>query len=141
MTSTLTRRWWLGLLGFVWIGMSGQAHAQGWQNPPIKVDTVFQFKIDVKFGPEVKRPTSPWYAYFPADPRMTHVMQTSPYPTWPMQFPPTAPPADAGRDPLKKLSAEAPMMPQWPTYQASAPSVQPIGYVPNQAPSYWYQGR
>lgn len=113
--------------------------------PPVKVNTVFDFRVEFKVGPDIQRPTAPWYAYFPADPRMSPSLQSSPYPPWPQQFPPPGPPSDA-KDALKKLSAESvpsgpmPWM-HWPHHHARGPILQPVGYSPQLVPSYWYQQR
>jgi hypothetical protein len=139
MIGLISRRGWLGLLGLVWLGMIGQG--QAWERPPLKIHTQFQFKVEVTTQPQGPRPTAPWYAYFPADPRLVPRPQTTPYPPWPMQFPPPGPPSD-----LQKRSQNAPvpgpMLTQhWPNYYAYTSNVQPVGYTPAQAPSYWYQGR
>ena len=146
MRRLITRHWWLGLLGLVWLGTAGEGRAW-WDYPPVKIDTVFQFHFNVKVGPEIQRPTAPWYAYFPADPNMLASPQITPYPTWPMQFPPPGPPADPRGDVLRKTSAQtyAPngAMPAayWPNYHAYGSNVRPVSYAPMQAPSYWYQPR
>ncbi|MBM3996460.1 MAG: hypothetical protein FJ303_20250 [Planctomycetes bacterium] len=135
----ISRQWWLGLLGLVWFALSGDALA--WDRPPVKVNTQFQFRVEVKVGPYSDRPTAPWYAYFPADARMLTTTVTNPYPTWPMHYPPQGPSTD-----VRKMSGSAPipqgpMLTQhWPGYYAPG-SLQPVGFVPTQAPSYWYQGR
>lgn len=140
MNGMTSPRWWLALLGLIAFASIGESQTPG--RPNVKVDTVFKFQVNVKVGPEIQRPTAPWYAYFPADPRMMAGAQASPYPTWPQQFPPAMPPADAQKDPLKKLSYDPGSMPvaYWPTYLTSG-YAQPVGHVPMQAPSYWYQGR
>ena len=50
MTRTISRRFWLALLGLVWLGLAGEG--QAWERPPVKVKTVFQFDIEVKVGPD-----------------------------------------------------------------------------------------
>jgi hypothetical protein len=69
-------------------------------------------------------------------------MQASPYPPWPGQFPPAMPPADFPKVAPKQgfnPAGRSPMITQhWPTYGSS---LQPVGFVPAQAPSYWYQTR
>ena len=90
MISSFSRRCWLfGLLGLVCVGSIGEI--QAWERPPLKVNTVFQFKVEVKVGPEIKPPTAPWYAYFPADQRLMPSMQATPYPPWPSPLPPPVP--------------------------------------------------
>ena len=132
---------WLGLAGLVWLVMF--AEGQAWERPPIRFKTEFKFHVEMKVGPEIKKPTAPWYAYFPADPRMIPSPQTSPYPPWPQQFPPTGPSTDS-KD-LKRLSAEnvasgpMPMMTPWPGAYAYGSTLQPVGHMP--APTYWYQNR
>ncbi len=145
MNGMISRRWWLGLLGLVWLGIAGPSHAQMPPRPPLKVNTKLEFKVEVRVAPDVGRPTAPWYAYFPADPRLMPSMQTTPYPPWPMQFPPQGPPSDFPKAAPKKSGASAspgPMLTQyWPNYHAYGSSLQPVGFVPAQAPSYWYRGR
>ena len=145
MIRSLSRRWWLfGLLGLVCFVSTGET--QAWERPPLKVNTVFQFKVEVKVGPEVKPPTAPWYAYFPADQRLMPSMQATPYPSWPVQFPPQGPPPIPLKDAPKSTGnanvPSGPMLTQyWPNYYAYGSNLQPVGYVPAQAPSYWYQNR
>ena len=144
MIRSISRHWWFGLLGLVWLGAAGEG--QAWERPPVKVNTKFEFRIDVKVGPQIQPPTAPWYSYFPADPRLMPSMQATPYPTWPMQFPPQGPPANPMRDaPMRSDAATVPSGPMltqhWPNYYPYGSSLQPVGYVPAQTPSYWYQGR
>ena len=144
MIRSLSRSWWLlfGLLGLVCLFSIGET--QAWERPPLKVNTVFQFKVEVKVGPEIKPPTAPWYSYFPADQRLMPSMQATPYPPWPVQFPPQGPPPMPLKD-TPKLSGNVPAGPMqtqyWPTYYAYGSNLQPVGFVPAQAPSYWYQNR
>ncbi len=138
------RFWWLGVLGLMCLITSGEVHA--WERPPVKVNTVFQFRVEVKFGPEIQRPTAPWYAYFPADPRSQMSPQTSPYPPWPTQFPPQGqPPGSTNEAPKQGRAPQTPpnsMLTQHRTgYSTYGTSIQPVGYVPTQVPSYWYQNR
>ena len=134
MFRSVSRRMWLGLLGLAWLGAISQG--QAWERPPVKVDTKFDFRVEVKVGPQFQRPTAPWYAYFPADAPTMPSMQTSPYPPWPMPFPPPGAQKSANPVPSGPTLAR-----QWPNYYSYGPNVQPVGYVPAQAPSYWYQGR
>ncbi len=141
MTGSVSR-WWLGLLGLVSLGGIAQGQVMG-PLPPVKINTVFKFQVEFKVGPDIKRPTAPWYAYFPHDPRMIPAPQTSPYPTWPQQFPPQRPPLDS-RDVFKKLSAEnvaSGPMTHWPTSYVRGSALEPVRYVPALAPNYWYQNR
>jgi hypothetical protein len=135
MLHSSSRQWWIGLLGLIWLGMTNEGQAQV-KNCKVKVN----FNIEVNTTPTGPRPTAPWYAYFPADPRIMPSPQLSPFPPFPMPFPP--PPQVA---PKKAESATAPTGPAltqyWPTYQNYSPGLQAVGYVPYQAPSYWYQGR
>ena len=143
MKELTSRQWWLALSGLIWL--LAISNAQAWERPPLKVNTTFQFKVEVTSIPQIPRPTAPWYAYFPADPRLAPSMQASPYPPWPGQFPPRGPAFDFPKAAPKQgvgPAAPAPMITQnWPTYYSFGSSVQPVGYVPAQAPSYWYQGR
>lgn len=135
---------WLGLAGL--LGLATFGEAQAWERPPVKVNTAFQFRVEVKVGPEVGRPTAPWYAYFPADSRLIPSPQLSPYPPWPAQFPPASPPSDAQKD-AQKNTRDSNVTPrplltqQWPNAYAYGSNLQPVGYVPMQAPTYWYQSR
>lgn len=136
-----TRQWWLGLIGLVWIA-TGNGHA--WERPPVKLNTKIEFHFDVKVGPDFRRPTAPWYAYFPVDPRMSPSPQTSPYPPWPVPFPPPGPPPTAAKE-AQHLNANMavprdPMTSQlWPSQSSPGTNLQPVGFVPAQVPSYWYQ--
>jgi hypothetical protein len=127
MIRSISSRWWYGLLGLAWFGINTEV--QAWDNPLVKVSNVrFNIHVEMSTTPTAPRPIAPWYAYFPADPRMLPSPQASPYPPWPMQFPPSGPPADAFKDAQKRPGA-------------AMSSLQSVGYVPAQAPSYWYQGR
>ena len=144
MIGSISRRWWFGLLGLVWLAAMGQS--QAWDRPPLRVDTKFEFRVEVKTGPQFKPPTAPWYAYFPADARLLPSMQATPYPTWPLQFPPQGPPPNPIPNAPKPMGTatvpSGPMLTQyWPNYYRNGSSLQPVGYVPAQAPSYWYQNR
>ena len=146
MNGVITRRWWIGLVGLAWLGIAGQSHGQGWTRPPLKVNTNFQFKVEISTIPQVAKPTAPWYAYFPSDPRLVPSLQSTPYPPWPAPFPPPNPSFDFKKDGPKKAevtpSPSGPRLTQyWPSYNALSTSLQPVGFVPAQAPSYWYQGR
>ena len=137
----ITRHWWLGLLGLVCFAATGKA--QVWERPPVKINTKIEFHFDVKVGPDFRRPTAPWYAYFPVDPRMASSPQTSPYPPWPTPFPPVGPPPTAAKEP-QRLSANRAvpndtLSQLWLSQSSHGTSLQPVGYVPAQVPSYWYQ--
>src|SRR4051794_14323642 len=141
------RPWRLGLLGLAWCLAAGSSPA--WERPPIKIDTRIEFQFDVRLGPDFRRPTAPWYAYFPCDPRTLPSPQLSPYPSWPGPLPPPGAPGAPGMlppipnhvqrplpapNPLRQTQAAA-----WPLSSGYAAPVQPVGYVPAQAPSYWYR--
>jgi len=146
MNRSMPRLWWLGLIGLAWFAAPGEG--QAWERPPLKVNTKFEFRVEVKVGPEVGRPTAPWYTYFPADARLMPSPQLSPYPPWPAQFPPAGQPFDALKG-AKTQSRDTngtpgPMLTQhqqWPNHFAYGSNLQPVGYAPMQAPSYWYQNR
>jgi hypothetical protein len=140
MNRMISRHGWFALLGLAWLGSAGQG--QAWERPPMKVNTVFQFDIEVRVGPDGSRPTAPWYTYFPADARMVPPPQMSPFPPFPNTFPPQAfPPAPQKQLRISNMPA-APMTTQlWPSQYGYGGSVQPVGYVPAQAPSYWYGNR
>lgn len=145
MTGSSSYPYWLGLLGLACFGSLAHAQTTTTPLPPVKINTVFQFRVEFKVGPDIKRPTAPWYAYFPSDPRMTPSLQTTPYPTWPQQFPPQRPPLDSP-DPLRKVSAQnvantPTALTYWPTSFTRGSVLEPAGYVPTSAPSYWYQTR
>ena len=133
MLQSISRRWWLGILGLVSLGLMTPRDA--WGDPPNFRNTRVRvnFNVEMSTLPSVPPPSAPWYAYFPADPRIMPSPQLSPYPSWPMQFPPVAPPMKMGTGPVA-----GPMV----TRNGYAyDGVQAVGYVPAQAPSYWYQGR
>jgi hypothetical protein len=135
---------WLGCFGLAWLGATGIA--QAWDNPLVKVSQVrVNFHVELSTTPDPLRPTAPWYAYFPADPRLMPSPQLSPYPPWPTQFPPVGPPFDAskGAQPQSRnrTVTPGPMQTQWSNPIAYGGNLQPVGYVPNQVPSYWYQQR
>ena len=144
MNRLMTSLRWLGLFGMAWLVAIGAG--QAWERPPVKVNTVFQFRVEVKVGPEIGRPTAPWYTYFPADPRLVPSPQVSPYPPWPAQFPPAGPPSDASKDAQKQTrgpsNTPGPMLTQhWSSHYAYGSNLQPVGYTPMHAPSYWYPNR
>ena len=145
MIRSIYRHGWFGLLGLAWFIVAGEG--QAWERPPVKVNTQFQFRVEVKVGPQFQQPTAPWYAYFPADPRLMPTPQMSPFPPFPAQFPPPMmPPAigfrEAQRQSDSATAPQGPMLSQyWPNQTTYGSNVQPVGYVPAQAPSYWYQGR
>jgi hypothetical protein len=142
MKRSLSCLWRIGFLGLVCIVMT--AKGQAWERPPVKIDTHWEFSVNVKYGPDTRRPVAPWYAYFPVDPRMTPSAQTTPYPPWPATFPPQAsPPIVPKEAPRQAFDGNAPRDTQasyvWPNQTAYGMNVQPVGYVPAQAPSYWYR--
>jgi hypothetical protein len=142
MNGLISRLGWIGALGLGWLCASGVAEA--WGYPPVKVDTVIRFQFDIKVTPAYGLPTAPWYTYFPADPRLLASPQLSPYPPWPAQFPPAGPPSDAlkGAQPMRGPNVPyGPMQTQWSTPFAYGSNLQPVGYLPVSAPSYWYQNR
>jgi hypothetical protein len=132
----------LGLLGLVW--MVATHAGQAWERPPVKINTKIEFQFDVKVGPDFRRPTAPWYAYFPVDPRMLPSAQTTPYPPWPTPFPPPASPPAAAREAPRQVqgmgtASDAPLSQVWYHQNVSGMNLQPVGYLPTQAPSYWYR--
>ena len=144
MIRSITRHWWFGLLGLAMFALVEDG--QAWENPFVKVSNVrFNVHVEMSTLPKAPPPLAPWYAYFPSDARMLPPPQASPYPPWPMQFPPPGPPADAlkyapkqGRD----SNLPGPMLTQyWPNYYNAGSNLQPVGYAPAQMPTYWYQGR
>jgi len=142
MILSISHRWWLGMLGLAWLAAAGVG--QAWERP--RVNTEFKFRFEVTVGPEQIRPTAPWYTYFPADPRMLPSPSLTPYPPWPRQFPPLGTPADApkaAQNPTRDNNIpNGPMLTQYRTVPFGyGSSIQPVSYVPTQAPSYWYQGR
>ena len=139
MNRIISRHGWFALLGLAWLGSIGQG--QAWERPPMKVNTVFQFDVVVKVGPDLARPTAPWYTYFPADARFTPPPQMSPFPPFPNAFPPQNVPVPQPQRQLRFSNMPpAPMVTQaWPSHYGNG--VQPVGYVPTQAPSYWYANR
>ena len=145
MIRSISRHWWIGLLGLVWFGMTEEGRA--WDNPLVRVSNVrFKFDVEMSTTPRVPPPTAPWYAYFPADPRVLPSPQVSPFPSWPMQYPPQGPPSVPNRGvPMRTGAANAPQGPMqtqyWPSYPAYGSNILPVAYTPTQAPSYWYQGR
>jgi hypothetical protein len=139
MRLSISSSWRFLLIGLMWLAVSKSG--QAWERPPVKVNTQFQFHIEVKVGPQFPQPSAPWYSYFPADARMTPPLQSSPYPTWPTAFPPPAPSTDKALQ-GRAVAAPGPMLTQqWPTYYTQASNIQPAGFVPAQVPSYWYQQR
>src|SRR5476649_835591 len=115
MIRSISRLSWFGLLGVVWLGAIGEG--QAWERPPIKVNTKFEFRVDVKVGPVIQPPTAPWYSYFPADPRLMTSMQATPFPPWPMPYPPSNPMKDAPKRSDASGLPSGPMLTQqWPNY-------------------------
>lgn len=140
MIRSISPLWRFVILGLAWLAGIGSAGA--WEHP--RVNTEFNFRFEVTVGPVQLRPTAPWYTYFPADPRLMPSAQLTPYPSWPRQFPPPGPPADKDAQKQSRESS-VPTGPQLTHYRtipnAYAAGLQPVSYVPAQAPSYWYQGR
>ena len=58
----ITSRLGIAIFGLVWLGLAGQV--QAWDRPPVKVNTVFKFDVEVKVGPDGMRPTAPWLRPF-----------------------------------------------------------------------------
>ena len=139
MNRFLFRSTWFTLMGLVWLASAGPG--QAWDHQPVKVNTVFRFDVEVKVGPEGGRPTAPWYLYFPCDARAIPPAQMSPFPPFPSQFPPqNIPPAQ--QKSFRISVPPSPMTTQvWPSQYGYGSGVQPVGYVPSQAPSYWYGNR
>ena len=130
MKGLMSRLGWLGLLGLGWLFANSEARA--WERPPVKVNTVFQFRVEVHCGPEAIRPAAPWYTYFPADPRLMPSPQLSPYPPWPAQFPPAGPPSDALKDAQRQvrdsIESPGPLLTPWspsPTGRIFSPWIRP----------------
>jgi hypothetical protein len=136
MFRSISRQWWLGLLGLMWLGMTGEGQAQ------VRISTWrVNFNIEVTSTPTAPRPGAPWYAYFPADPRIMPSPHVSPYPPWPMPFQ-GPPPRELPKQSNSATVPTGPMLTQhWPSHRAFGSDLQAVGYVPAQAPSYWYQGR
>ena len=137
MFYSISRRGLLVLVALAWFSTSGSVQADP---PAMKISNVrINFHVEMSTLPTVPPPTAPWYAYFPADPRRLPAPNATPYPSWPMQFPPAVGPQ------MKSNSANVapgPMLTQyWPSYYQSGSNLQPVGYTPPQAPSYWYRGR
>ena len=145
MIRSICRKVWIGLLGLACFGMTAEARA--WDHPLVRVSNVrFNIHVEMSTTPTAPPPIAPWYAYFPADARMLPPPQASPYPPWPMQFPPQIPTPDPSKDAPRRSDASsvppAPILTQhWPGYAGHGFNLQPVGYVPAMAPSYWYQGR
>ena len=144
MKRTMTHPWWIGLLGLVWFGLSGEG--QAWENPMVRVSNLkLNFQVELKVAPPNGRPTAPWYTYFPNDPRMLPSPQASPFPPWPGTFPPPGLPPVPMKVAPKQAQANVPSGPMltqaWSNQPNYGLSLQPVGYVPAQAPSYWYSNR
>ncbi len=145
MNRWMSRLGWFGLLGLAWFLSMGEC--QAWENPLVKVSSMrVNFHVELSTTPDPLRPTAPWYAYFPADPRLMPSPQLSPYPPWPAQFPPQGRPFDASKDAQKAMRdttvTPGPMLTQhWSNSTPYGAYLQPVGYAPTQAPSYWYQPR
>jgi hypothetical protein len=110
----------------------------------VKIDTKIEFHFDVKVGPDSRRPTAPWYAYFPVDPRMLPSPQATPYPPWPAQFPPRATPSTVPPQPQRQaldMNAARTASLLWYNQGAPGTNVQPVSYSPVEVPSYWYHNR
>ena len=137
MLRMILRCAWVGLPALLW-WMSPTA-AEAWERPPLKINTKWEFQVEVKVGPDFRRPTAPWYAYFPADPRMLPSPQASPYPSWPMQFPPRGVPAAPSQAQSPALPRDTQTAQVGSNQNANGMNVQPVGFVPARAPSYWYR--
>jgi len=140
MIRSMTCRGWLGYFGLVCLSLTG--NAQAWERPPVRVNTKVEFHFDVKVGPDFRRPTAPWYAYFPVDPRLSPSPQTSPYPPWLASIPPASLPPVAAKDtqrPSANMVVPITALSQpWLSPGSHGTNLQPVSYVPTQVPSYWY---
>ena len=129
--------WRVGLLGLVWFVMTQEGHA--WERPPVKIKTHIEFHVEYRIGPDIRRPTAPWYAYFPVDPRVVPSQQLTPYPPWPVPFPPLAVPKQAmTRTPNADVRPDARVSQLWDNQRPYGTTFQPVGYFSTQAPTYWY---
>jgi hypothetical protein len=137
MTRTLRRLGRLGLLGLVWFTVAGKS--PGWERPPVRINTHVEFQMEFKVGPQPLRPTAPWYAYFPVDPRTLPSGQTSPYPPWPSQFPPPAP--KDGLAPAADLGGTGATLVSYVSQYSIPyrPLSFPTATYQAEAPSYWYR--
>jgi len=134
-------RWYsaLGAAGLSSLLLAGAAQAA--KPIPTKIDAGFEFRFNVQMGPQAFIPRAPWYTYFPVDPNLiANRPGTSPYPPWPTTFPPA--PGTVPAQPQFK-NAAPPVVPPAPQtrgwgWPVSDGGVQAAGYVPAQAPSYWY---
>jgi hypothetical protein len=132
MLHSISRRWWLGILGVTVLGAMAPANAWG-DGPNLRNTRVrVNFNVEMSTLPSMPPPTAPWYAYFPADPRIMPSPQLSPYPPWPQQFPPPG---------LVPMPPPTPVSRPMVAQHWAAQGVQPVGFYPTQAPSYWYQNR
>src|SRR5262249_1382474 len=117
------------------------------QHPPVTIDLGWKFHCNIYTVPPVI-PSAPWYTYFPYDPHLMSPTAASHYPNWPQPFPPNVPPGPAspvqapGSSPI--APRPAPGAPQIGSLQIGSPqlanpqSLQPVGYMNFQPPSYWY---
>lgn len=94
----------------VTLASASPAHAWGCL-PPIKIDTDFRFRINVRCGP-ANQCRAPWYSYFPYDPNLHPSQGGNPYPNWPTPFPP--------RDGASN-DTSASRFPTWPSHFPGAP--------------------
>ena len=140
MNRSMPRLCCFGLLGMFAFAATAQAQAPTFWN--VKVN----FSVEVKTPPPALQPGAPWYMYFPVDPHMLPSPQVTPYPSFPGQFPPASPSFDTQINATKQardMSAPpGPMLTQFGSRPLDyRPTLQPVGFVPSGAPSYWYGSR
>jgi hypothetical protein len=126
-----------GLFGLLSFAATAQAQAPAFWN--VKIN----FSVEVKNPPPAVRPGAPWYMYFPVDPHLMKSPQVTPYPPFPGQFPPAPPSFDGQTNaPKQAYAPPGPMVTQFGAPAMNrAPTLQPVGFLPSQAPSYWYGSR
>jgi hypothetical protein len=130
------------MFGFGILALVPAVHGAG-KALPTKIDFGIDFRCNVQCGPQAFVPRAPWYTYFPVDPNLiARAPGTTAYPPWPATFPPAsqpqpAAPLPAPRGPVAPLSYQSPAW-SWPAPTSTGNHVQAAGYVPAQAPSYWY---
>jgi len=112
-------------LGVMLAPLAAPAHA--WDLiPSLKLNVTFRVDVHSTAHPH---PTAPWWAYFPQGAHEQAPASGPIFPHWPAQFPPAAHPVSMPHAPPAGPNV---------VFGPATTFLQPVGYYPAQAPSYWY---
>jgi hypothetical protein len=127
---------WVGVLTLSLLVLPERAHAQCCFKcclPQVNCNAGFKWHFNVCCGSPYAQ-LGPWYLYYPYEAHFQTPAPVGPFPNWP-----GAPVAAMSVGPGPALPPVAAPAAQPPVRPLSY--VQPVGYVPQQVPSYWYERR